>query len=94
MLLQWHHECRRKGKLSDREATSIVLQLGRMDAVPEGPSTKEAHVTRTLAAELGLSYMPDLQFYYDESFDYGDHIDRLLKSIRTENGSDNTVFDT
>jgi len=30
--------------------------------------------------------MPDLIFFYDDSFDYGSHIEELLKRITTENG--------
>ena len=43
-------------------------------------------IKRTLAGQLGLRYMPDLRFHYDESFDYGDRIDSVLKNIK--NGSD------
>lgn len=64
------------------------------DAALQGFQSARGYLKRTLAAELGLRYMPDLAFYYDESFDYGDHIDRLLKSIHTDNGSDHTTFDT
>ena len=38
---------------------------------------------RQMARELKLKYMPDLQFHYDESIDYGQHIDQLLKKIRS-----------
>jgi ribosome-binding factor A len=41
-----------------------------------------------LAARLGLRYMPDLVFNYDESFDYGARIDNLLRSIDTDDGAD------
>ena len=41
-------------------------------------------VKRTLARELGLRYMPDIQFFYDETFDYGASIENLLKRIRTD----------
>jgi ribosome-binding factor A len=58
------------------------------EAVMEGFQSARGHLKRTLAAELGLRYMPDLSFHYDGSFDYGESIDRLLKSIHTENGSD------
>ena len=38
-------------------------------------------IKRRLGPQLGLRYMPELEFYYDESFDYGARIDQLLKSI-------------
>lgn len=45
---------------------------------------------RQMARGLKLKYMPDLQFYYDESIDYGQHIDQLLKKIQTENDTDHS----
>jgi ribosome-binding factor A len=34
--------------------------------------------------------MPEIEFFYDESFDCGAHIDKLLKSVKTENGTGHT----
>ncbi|CAN2041595.1 Ribosome-binding factor A [Candidatus Magnetomoraceae bacterium gMMP-15] len=39
---------------------------------------------REMAARLGLRYMPDLKFFYDESFDYGSHIDKILDNLHLE----------
>ena len=64
------------------------------DAALLGFKSARGYLKRTLAAELGLRYMPDLNFFYDESFDYGDHIERLLKSLNTENGSDHSTLET
>ncbi|MCG8471912.1 MAG: 30S ribosome-binding factor RbfA [Desulfobacterales bacterium] len=36
---------------------------------------------KTLAGKLGLKFMPNLTFVYDESFDYGSRIDSVLKSL-------------
>ena len=47
-----------------------------------------------LASQLGLRYMPDLQFYYDESFDYGAQIEKLLKSVKSEASESQTPADT
>ena len=46
----------------------------------EGFKSAVGYVKRSLASQLGLRYMPALQFYYDESFDYGANIDRLLQT--------------
>ncbi len=46
-------------------------------------------VKRSLAGRLGLRYMPELKFFYDESIDYGDRIEKLLKSIALNDGPDN-----
>ena len=65
----------------------------RSQEVAEGFKSAVGYVKRTLAQHLGLRYMPDVQFFYDESFDYGSHIDKVLKSIKTDNGSNNTSFE-
>jgi ribosome-binding factor A len=54
---------------------------------------KSAHgfVKRALGGRLGLRYMPELKFYHDDSFDYGSHIDDILRSLKNGNGSDHTT---
>ncbi|MFC1811083.1 30S ribosome-binding factor RbfA [Thermodesulfobacteriota bacterium] len=49
--------------------------------VTEGFKSALGYVKRQLSRELGLRYMPDLKFLYDESFDYGSHIEEILKTI-------------
>lgn len=49
------------------------------------------YVKRSLAKRLGLRYMPDLKFFHDDSFEYGSHIDKILKSLKTENGSNHST---
>ena len=55
----------------------------KVDAI-SGFNSAVGFIKRCLARELKLRYMPDLKFYYDESYDHGSHIDRLLKSISEE----------
>lgn len=57
------------------------------DAI-RGFESAHGFIKRILAPKLGLRYMPDLQFFYDDSFDYGSHIDQLLEKIKAENGPD------
>jgi len=59
----------------------------------EGFKSAIGYVKRTLARQLGLRYMPDLKFFYDESFDYGSHIDKVLKAVKADNGPNNTIFE-
>lgn len=54
----------------------------------EGFNSAIGYLKRSLAAKLGLRYMPDLKFFYDESFDYGSRIDKMLKNLSRENESD------
>ncbi len=52
--------------------------------VSEGFKSSRGYIKRIMASQLGLRYMPDLQFYYDKSFDYGAKIEKLLKSVQSE----------
>jgi len=54
----------------------------------KGFESARGFIKRILARKLGLRYMPDLNFFYDDSLDYGSHIDQLLEKIKTDNGPD------
>ncbi len=58
------------------------------EAAAKGFESARGFIKRSLAPRLGLRYMPDLKFFYDESFDYGSHIDQLLRKVSTDNGPD------
>jgi len=58
------------------------------EAAAQGFESARGFIKRSLAPRLGLRYMPDLKFFFDESFDYGSHIDQLLEKITTDNGPD------
>jgi ribosome-binding factor A len=68
---------------------SIYGGKNKAEAAADGFESARGFIKRSLARRLGLRYMPDLTFFYDESFDYGTHIEELLKSITSENGQDN-----
>jgi len=61
------------------------------DQAIEAFQSARGYVKRSLAARLGLRYMPDLNFVYDDSFDYGSHIDDILRSLNIDYGSDYTT---
>ncbi len=61
----------------------------RSEAAVRGFDSARGYIKRSLAGRLGLRYMPDLQFFWDESFDYGTHIDELLKKINKGHEPDN-----
>jgi ribosome-binding factor A len=62
-------------------------------SIKAGFESAKGFIKRELARELGLRYMPDLKFFYDASFDYGAHIDRVLKSIQNHNETNNSTAD-
>jgi ribosome-binding factor A len=57
-------------------------------AAEKGFASAMGYLKRRLGEELSLRYMPALQFHYDESFDYGDRIDRIIDAISSEHESD------
>ncbi len=58
-----------------------------------GFESAKGFIKRELAGALGLRYMPDLRFYYDASFDYGAQINRVLKSMQTDDEKNNPTAD-
>ena len=60
-----------------------------VEEVAQGFKSARGFMKKSLAGKLGLRYMPELEFFYDDSFDYGAHINKILKSIKKDNGSDN-----
>ena len=68
---------------------SIFGDSSKAQAAAQGFESARGFIKRSLARKLSLRYMPDLSFFYDESFDYGSHIDELLRKITPDNGPDN-----
>ena len=65
-------------------------RTGNKDEVLAALQHALGYIKRVLAGQLGLRYMPELRFFYDHSFEYGNHIDNLLKSIQPDDGIDNS----
>lgn len=61
-------------------------------AAIKGFNSAHGFIKRVLAHELDLKYMPEIIFFYDESLEYGAHIDELIKSIKGENGSNHSTY--
>ena len=57
----------------------------------KGFAEARGYIKRLLAGHLGLRYMPDVKFFYDESIDYGAHIDNLIRSIHKDDATDNNA---
>lgn len=64
----------------------------RSKAAAQGFESALGFFKRTLARQLGLRYMPEIKFYYDDSFDYSAHINKILNRIKRNNGSNFTPF--
>ena len=60
------------------------------EEIAKGFKSARGYVKRHLAGKLGLRYMPEFQFYYDDSLERGSRIDDLLKSVQQTHGTDNS----
>ena len=49
------------------------------DAAIKGFNSARGFIKRILAQEIDLKYMSDIKFIYDNSLEYGAHIDELIK---------------
>ena len=65
----------------------ISGDVKRRQEAADGFKKAQGYIKRELARQLGLRYMPELKFFYDDSYDYGTRIDTLLKTLKTENES-------
>ena len=59
-----------------------------INAAAQAFNRAHGYIKKKLAQQLELRYMPQLRFFYDESFDYGSRIEKLLKTVSSENGTD------
>lgn len=55
--------------------------------IQAGLNSARGYLRRSLAKQLNLRYIPALEFYHDDSFEYGDRINRLLQSVQEEDES-------
>lgn len=53
-----------------------------------GFKSASGFLKKSLAGKLGLKFMPALTFLYDESLDYGSHINEVLKSLSVGDDSE------
>ena len=61
------------------------------DKAIKGFNSARGFIKRILAQEIELKYMPDIKFFYDDSMEYGAHIDELIKSTKIKNGTDHST---
>ena len=62
------------------------------DAAIKGFNSARGFIKKALAQEIDLKYMPDIKFFYDESLEYGAHIDELIESTKSENGPNHSTY--
>jgi ribosome-binding factor A len=50
----------------------------------EGLNKARGFMRQQLGKRLHMRYLPQLEFHYDNSFDYGDKMDRLLRELNKD----------
>ena len=45
-------------------------------------------IRQQIGRHLRLRYVPDIRFEYDASFDYGQHIEQLLRDVKSDEPQD------
>jgi ribosome-binding factor A len=68
---------------------SVTEGKERRLGVLEGFKSAAGYLKRELSRRLGLRYMPELKFVYDESFDQAANLNRILKTIH--DGTQSTI---
>jgi ribosome-binding factor A len=56
----------------------------RKEAVASGLEKARGFMRQELGKRLHMRHLPQLEFVYDASFDYGDKIERLLKELHKD----------
>jgi ribosome-binding factor A len=82
-------------KLTDdlRSARIYYVELGKDSQsadVEKGLAKAKGFLRRELGKRLQLRYIPEINFFYDPSFEYGSRIERLLKEVRKDETDDPT----
>jgi ribosome-binding factor A len=74
-----------------RLAKVYISLLGNKDTPEkciEKINLRKKHIRFLLAKHISLKYMPELIFYYDDTLEYADKINKLLKEVNKNTGTD------
>ena len=61
---------------------SLIGEDQRREEVHEGLQSARGVIRREVGRNLQLRYVPDIEFFFDDSLGHADHIDGLLRQIR------------
>jgi ribosome-binding factor A len=74
-------EVRMSADLKTARIYFCSLADGKAQVHQQGLESAAGFIRRELRQQLDLKYVPELSFFYDNSFDYSAHINELLKRI-------------
>ncbi len=61
----------------------------RLKEAMDGFNNSKGFIKKKIAPKLGLKYMPDLRFVYDDTFDRAAKLDELIRSASSESSDRN-----
>ncbi len=61
---------------------SDVDRQARIDEVDEAFEAAQGHLRSTLGKQLGIRFVPQLRFYYDDTLDTVEQVERLMGRIK------------
>jgi len=70
-----------------RQAKVFFVRMGQntcSDETMKGLNRAAGFIRKELGKRLSLRHVPEIRFIFDESFEYGDRIDRLLAEIQKD----------
>lgn len=59
----------------------------RIAEVNDAFSSALGHFRRVIAKQLGVRFVPELRFYYDDTLDTAEHVERLMERIKSSGES-------
>jgi ribosome-binding factor A len=60
---------------------SVIGEGQRQEEVREGLQSARGVIRREVGRNLKLRYVPDIEFFFDDSLGHAEHIERLLRRI-------------
>jgi len=68
-----------------KTARVYFSQMGEPGEIEEsraGLNSASGYIRRVIARSLKLKHIPHISFHYDESIEYSDHIEKVLKELK------------
>jgi ribosome-binding factor A len=65
---------------------SLIGNEEEIKSAKDGLKSAKGIIKRSIAQNVYLRYMPDLEFYHDRSLEYSQRVDDLLKRIHEKDG--------
>ena len=63
-----------------------VLEDSKKDSTFQALKKASSFIRGEISKRIEIRHTPELRFIYDESIEYGNHIEKIIKKINEENG--------